>query len=622
MLSYDLKMIKDKYGEKMMHLCRRLFPSLLDHEGLLFKLLSEHFEFNKELCDDIIEGTSWFYSAEEEFKNFIYALVDVESIDKEKKEESPEELLDKAGYILIECHSEEDIQSFRKYYAPREELCTFHGGRLNSCFVFFAVKKNVDEIRRENFLTPKREDEYGTSVISIQFSRGDINTLSIKNRYNHTVNNPDATFGNNLDNIIPGLTDAFTKKYDFNINYNTHNFSLPGYVKANDGKFYKYNYEINNVYYCTNNVIIDNFEVKRLDKAKYIIADYYIIDKVNKTISLHDDKIKDSFINTIGKIDKIEETVDKATNNRSIIINNSIIITLDRGNRIINFVNNKLEDIPDNFMHYNKTLKTISIPNVRLIGHRFLPRNIELKDFKSPLLIKVGDFFLSSNEDIEAVDIPNVESVGHNFMGASNKIKVIKMPKLKEAGDYFMFNNKVIESIDFPLLEKVGDYFLQVAPLYQINIPNITEVGALFLSNCKVKELTLEKLKTIGNSFLSYNRMLQSLSLPNVETIGNEFLVFCQNVSSLNLPKVKTIGHHFLGANTSLRTLYLPEVVEFDLDRSFNYQSNPYKTRIVLTIYAPKLEEDAFKDKESETLIVVKGEPLDEESKVSKNRGL
>ena len=67
MLSYDLKMIKDKYGEKMMHLCRTLFPSLLEQEGLLFKILSEHFDYNRSLYDDIKEEF-----AEEEFKDYIY----------------------------------------------------------------------------------------------------------------------------------------------------------------------------------------------------------------------------------------------------------------------------------------------------------------------------------------------------------------------------------------------------------------------------------------------------------------------------------------------------------------------------------------------------------------------
>ena len=74
--------------------------------------------------------------------------------------------------------------------------------KLNTDYVFFAIKDNCDMLRRENFKNPDRQDEYGVSVISIQFSRGSINHLSIKNRYNHTVDNPDCTFNNNLDNII------------------------------------------------------------------------------------------------------------------------------------------------------------------------------------------------------------------------------------------------------------------------------------------------------------------------------------------------------------------------------------------------------------------------------------
>ena len=36
------------------------------------------------------------------------------------------------------------------------------------------------------------------------------------------------------------------------------------------GDPYKYNYEINNVYYCPDNIIIDNFRVKPYDKEKYL----------------------------------------------------------------------------------------------------------------------------------------------------------------------------------------------------------------------------------------------------------------------------------------------------------------------------------------------------------------
>ena len=148
--------------------------------------------------------------------------------------------------------------------------------------MFFAVKKNVNQIRRGNFNHPKRQDEYGTSVISIQFTRDETHTLSIKNRYNHTVDNPDAIFSNNLDNIIPGLTDSFSKYYGLEQKNKNDCFEIPGYVRANDGKYYPYNMEIDNVYFCPNNIIIDNFCVKKYDKDKYLLFEYFLLNLETK----------------------------------------------------------------------------------------------------------------------------------------------------------------------------------------------------------------------------------------------------------------------------------------------------------------------------------------------------
>ena len=83
---------------------------------------------------------------------------------------------------------------------------------------------------------------------SIQFNRDGLCTVSIKNRYNHAVNNPDATYGNDLDRIVPGLTESFATllrdKYNLILNM-THidKLNIPDYVVANDGKYYKYNME-------------------------------------------------------------------------------------------------------------------------------------------------------------------------------------------------------------------------------------------------------------------------------------------------------------------------------------------------------------------------------------------
>ena len=68
----DLKIIRKHYGEKMMHLCRELFPSLLETPGVLGNLMLEHFEPSKFLYDDIINERMV-----EEFKNFIYTFIDV-----------------------------------------------------------------------------------------------------------------------------------------------------------------------------------------------------------------------------------------------------------------------------------------------------------------------------------------------------------------------------------------------------------------------------------------------------------------------------------------------------------------------------------------------------------------
>ena len=330
----DLKKIKNKYGEKMAHLCRTLFPTILEIDGLLFKLLESKFSYSRLLYDDIINN-----HLEDEFKNYIYSLIDIE-----KKElilvKSPEQLLNEAGYVLYQCKNEEEIQKFRKYYKKEEELCTFNGNRLDRCYVFFAVRKNVDEIKREDFKNPERQDEYGTSVVSIQFTKGDINTLSIKNRYNHTVNNPDATFNNNLDNIVSGLTRGFESEYNLNIN-NEFKFEIPGYIKAHNGKYYKYNYEINNVYYCPDNIIIDNMDVIETytDKARYILIDYFIIDLKNKKAILYDKSLEDDFVFLLGKINKIAVIKDKTNNMKYIIINDNSKVVCDSLNRIICYVN-------------------------------------------------------------------------------------------------------------------------------------------------------------------------------------------------------------------------------------------------------------------------------------------
>jgi len=88
---------------------------ILEQEGLLTKLITEYFAESHFLYDDINKK-----NAEDDLKSYIFILIDVENDNKVDEEESPEVLLDRAGYTLYKCETEEEIQVFKKYYAEGE----------------------------------------------------------------------------------------------------------------------------------------------------------------------------------------------------------------------------------------------------------------------------------------------------------------------------------------------------------------------------------------------------------------------------------------------------------------------------------------------------------------------
>ena len=557
----DYKIIKKYFGEEMAKYCRDKFPTILEHKGYLANLLLKKFHPNHYLLQDILE--------DDEEDNFIEFINEYNEVLPKRIEttKTVKELLNEAGYNFYECHSEEDIQKFSKYYAHGERLCTFNGGRLRTCLVFFAVKKNIDSIKRENYSNPKRQDEYGTSVISIQFSRNNGNYLSIKNRYNHTVANPDATFSNNLDKIVPGLTAAFEACYDIKINQNyTTELSISNYVVAMDNKFYKYNNEIDNIYYCPDNIIIDEGKVIKLDTSRYLLIDSYIIDFKLKTISHYKYELEDEFPISFGKITKIETINNKKTGLKEIIIynNNKIagIIEVDKLNQIINLTNYNLTTINNDFMLSNITLETIKLPNVTRIGNSFLPSNTELHTLYIPKLTSIGDSFLYSNFSLHNLSLPNLEEVGNDFLNNNEDLTSIYVPKLRVIEDLFLYNNCLLKEIDLPSTEIIGDNFLHNNSLIEkVSIPNLKVVGNYFLEWSKfLKTISLPKLTMIGHSFLENDYNLESVYLPNVEIIGNSFVYFNTNLKTLALPKVKKIGSKFLNMNQILEDISLPNI--------------------------------------------------------------
>lgn len=548
---YDYKIIKKYYGEKFAQWCRSEFPTILNmDDGVLSEHIMSLFAPNKSLYDDLYN-----YDREDDAKAYIYGMFFRYKMPRElNEEEHPAVLMKKAGYTLYECQTVEDVERFKPYYLPQEKLCTFSDieGRLDRCHVFFAVKDNVDTINRKDFKTPRRQDEYGTSVISLQFTKGEFNDVSIKNRYNHTVENPDATFSNELDNIIPGLTDSFAQHYGFQFTPPYKNFRVPGYVVSNDGKMYKYNLEYEGTYFCADNVVVRNGIAAQIDKYSNILVGNYIFDLQNKKIikasvnvsdendlpSLEIDGITDdAFIESIGEIAKIEVPKGELPGSRIIKITNEegkeVQITIDKNNDMIAVVNNNVKEVGDDFLFSFRNVQQIQMDKLEEVGDNFAFSTKKMKNVNFPNLKHCGGSFLYMDSGILTFNAPNLISVGNGFCFHDGMLRKLYLPKLEKCGDRFFGSNKRISDADFSNLKKCGNRFLE--------------------SNEDLSIFTANKLEECGNFFLARNKKLKTLRVPRLKKCGPYFCCFNTEMEKCQMDKLESYDRYFFNENPDMR---------------------------------------------------------------------
>ncbi len=421
------------------------------------------------------------------------------------------------------------------------------------------------------FVEPRRDDLYGTSVISIQFAKGENNTISIKNRYNHTVMNPDFTFNNDLDNIIPGLTKSFENYYNLNINgvYRIQDYFFYSlkYIKANNNRFYRYKLENNGIYFCENNIIVRDGIVDNTyanNKERYILAEQYVIDMKEKRILSYINGA-DSFvksIDSVGKIISIE--INKTNDNREIIFNykdgNKVIVTINKHNQIIGYINNYVERIEPYFLAYNQYLNAISLDNVLAIDEEFLGSNSALEKLSLSNVLEIGNRFLHSNHILKDVSLPNVRKIGDFFLFRNHTINNISFPKVLMIGNDFISDNRIINNINLPKIEVIGKWFLSKNEcLEELKLDNLLYIDDYFLqSNRILKNIDLPKVRIIGNEFLKYNYSLTKICFNKLEQVGDYFLYNNRYIYEVILPKIKEIGRSFMYSNVSVTDVNFP----------------------------------------------------------------
>ncbi len=456
----DLDKIKKLYGEDFArNFCRQYFSHVLEREDFSFTAF----------LTSIIAPSRFFYEdllksgRVEKFRDALFGMLSQEQTEEVDIQETPEELMKKVGYTLYKCITNDDILKFKKYYAKGEEICTFKDEqRVNTHIVFWAVKDNAESIKRSE--KPEREDEYGTSVISIQFTRGIQSTLSIKNRYNHTVEYPDATFSNNLEEIHPGLTASFKKYYGIQLVNGGQAFDLPGYVVDNNGIYHKYNYAIENIYYCVDNKVVTNGECVQYDPTRYIFADYYLIDRKEKTVHLlPGSRIWDTFVYQFENIKKIDVTIDGE--NKNVLIyqegKESIEIVLNKYGKILKFTNNNVESLGSGFMQYSSEIEEITLNNVKEIGDYCLMDNTTLKKFDADSIEKIGNRALASNQQLTSLSWKKIREIGDFFLTSNRILDTLDFPKLTSVGAEFMYNNNSLKKLSFPKLRNIQPGFLK-----------------------------------------------------------------------------------------------------------------------------------------------------------------
>ncbi|MBR5129614.1 MAG: leucine-rich repeat protein [Alphaproteobacteria bacterium] len=532
----------------------------------------------------------------EPIMDYLISLKGVE-IAEHTVSKTPLQLLDEAGYDAYYADTLEKQNAISKYYADEETLrdlatqgrisrqyasngeglCTFRDPhRFEKYYIINAVRKDVDDIRREDFPNPEREDKYGTSVLSIQVLKTG-GFISIKNRYNHTVQNPDNTLNSNPDNIIEGLSMAI--KQHFNVDFSSKKAWLPFHYTSINNQIIKYEREENNIY------IGDNFYVKdgvvtELNKDYQEMIDHaFILDKKNGTIT-DICSINDSFTDVLqneisGK--KISVSKYKESDTTKILVDGQELCTLQSG-QITRLNLLEATEIPDNFLSKVKLpyLKELNAPKVKRIGdNSFNGGSSFLMD--APELEEIGNNTFSGYNLNTYICMPMIRKIGNNSVEHIDTERMT-FDHLEEVGNESLCN---VRSNYFPKLKKAGDNFCGMCLGYEeeLYVPELEEVGDNCFCNAgKVEDLNFPKLRIAGNNFLrglEQKEKGRRVNLPSLEQVGDNFMCggsgwgVCgrdYSLAELNAPKLETVGKNFMERCTDIGQMNMPSEVNVQVE--------------------------------------------------------
>ena len=431
---------------------------------------------------------------------------------------NPFDLLKQAGYNAFTADTLKKQNSIKNYFAKGELLCTFGDAARHKKFhIVHAIKEGADKIQRADFNgRESRQDEYGTSVISIQMMKKG-GFISIKNRYNHAVDNCDNTFNSNPDNIIQGLSTAL--KDHFNVDFSASKIAMPeGYALFNK-QIFEYHTEDNNIYYG-DGAWVDEGEIKTVNKsAGDAMFDGFIFDNKTKTLK----KIANGLDNFADDFNRYYGgNKGLYVKDGNLMLGNDVLIGAEKSR-----------------------IKTLYLPELLTVGNYFLVHAYALTHFKANSLTVVGD----------------------NFLNNAPALIDIEANSLTKVGDNFLFNVTALTHFKSNSLIIAGDNFLRFAPLliyFEAN--SLTTTGHGFLRDTHVlKYFKANSLIKTGHDFLRYPSELRHFEANSLTITGDNFLYLADVLIHFEANNLIKAGSNFLYDAPALKHLNAPELINIDL---------------------------------------------------------
>ncbi|MBR6412250.1 MAG: leucine-rich repeat protein, partial [Alphaproteobacteria bacterium] len=457
----------------------------------------------------------------------------LESLKKVHVEETgvyqdPITLLDAAGYDAYYVTNLEEQNAIQKYYAPAEKLCTFRDPtRFQRYHIINAVKKNVDQIRRKDFRgKEQREDEYGTSVISIQILKTG-GFISIKNRYNHTVENPDNTFFSNPDRIIPGL--AGSLKHHFNTDFSAQEARLPGGYTMVNNQIIHYNYEQDNIYFGSDFYVKDG-QIHHL-KDHEIMLDTFIFDMRTKELTYPG--------SPAGQKPSSEEDLELKKVLLQEIGDHKVIFKKDKEGHHL-FIRKEGEKDPAKDVEIltvkDGAITALNLPTTTEIGINFLSKT-NLRSFNAPLLTTMEGGCLYSANSLEQVSVPSLKTMGKHCFRLTRRLESFEAPELRTIGEGCFYYASALKKINTPALIALPECcFVRVNALESATFPNVAQIDDYCLAEAEsLKTLILPKLTLTTGSTFCNESYLKTFYAPLLEEKPRDFCEYMNPIKRMIL---------------------------------------------------------------------------------------